>query len=137
MSDRDRPHRDGSLSPARELADRFHQRWLAENPFTATSYGIPGFDDLVPDESENGGRAWRAEVAQFLLEAGAIERGELGPADAVTLDCVTEAAVQELANIDMARAEYTVTPMHYGGPAIFLAVAARTVLSTRRRPRPT
>jgi uncharacterized protein (DUF885 family) len=128
MSDNDKPYHDKPLSPARELADRFHQRWLAENPFTATSYGIPGFDELVPDESEDGGRAWRAEVAQFLLEAGAIERGELGPADAVTLDCVTEAATQELATIDMARAEYTVTPMHYGGPAIFLAVAARTVL---------
>jgi hypothetical protein len=49
MSDRGRPHYDKPhygkpLSPARELADRFHQRWLAENPFTATSYGIPGYD---------------------------------------------------------------------------------------------
>ena len=123
MSDRGRP-----LNPARELADRFHQRWLEENPFAATSYGIPGFDDLVPDESQDGGQAWRAEAGQFLREAAAIERGELGTADAVTLDCVTEAATQELASIDMARAEYTVTAMHYGGPAIFLAVAARTVL---------
>ncbi len=116
------------MSPVRDLADRFHQRWLEENPFTATAYGIPGYDDLVPDESEAGQRAWRAEVEQFLRAAGAIAPGQLTPADAVTLDCTTEAAIQELAIIDSARAEHTVTAMPYAGPPTFLALAARTVL---------
>jgi uncharacterized protein (DUF885 family) len=119
---------DRPMSPATDLADRFHRRWLEVNPFAATMYGIPGYDDLVPDESEEGERAWRGEVEQFLREADAVARGELTPADAVTLDCVREAAVQELEGIDLARAEYTVTPMQYAGPATFLAVAARTVL---------
>jgi uncharacterized protein (DUF885 family) len=119
---------DRPMSPATDLADRFHRRWLEVNPFAATMYGIPGYDDLVPDESEEGERAWRGEVEQFLGEADAVARGELTPADAVTLDCVREAAVQELEGIDLARAEYTVTPMQYAGPATFLAVAARTVL---------
>jgi uncharacterized protein (DUF885 family) len=118
----------GIVTSPRDLADRFHRRWLEENPFTATMYGIGGYDDLVPDESEAGQQAWRAEVGQFLDEAGAIARDQLGPADAVTLDCTQEAATQELASIDMARAEYTVTAMQYAGPATFLAVAARTVL---------
>ena len=116
------------MTSARDLADRFHQRWLEENPFSATMYGIPGYDDLVPDESEEGEQAWRAEVEQFLLEADAIDREQLTPPDAVTLDCMREAATQELAGIDMARAEHTVTAMQYSGPATFLAVAARTVL---------
>ncbi len=111
-----------------DLADRFHRRWLEHNPFTATSYGIPGYDGLVPDDSEEGQQAWRSEVGQFLREADAVAAGELTPADAVTLDCTREAAAQELAVIDLARAEYTVTAMHYGGPAAFLALAARTVL---------
>jgi uncharacterized protein (DUF885 family) len=110
------------------MADRVHQRWLAENPFTATMYGIPGYDDLVPDESEEGRQAWRAEVRQFLGEADAIARGQLTPAEAVTLDCTKEAATQELEIIDLAGAEHTVTAMQYAGPATFLAVAARTVL---------
>jgi uncharacterized protein (DUF885 family) len=118
---------DGMTS-ARDLADRFHQRWLAENPFAATMYGIPGHDDLVPDESEEGQQTWRAETGHFLREAGAIAAGPLTPADAVTLDCTTEAATQELQIIDMARAEHTVTAMQFAGPATFLAVAARTVL---------
>jgi len=116
------------MSPVRDLADRFHQRWLEENPFAATMYGIPGYDDLIPDESEAGAQAWRAEVEQFLRGADAISPGQLTPADAVTLDCTKEAATQELASIDSARAEHTVTAMPYAGPPTFLALAARTVL---------
>jgi uncharacterized protein (DUF885 family) len=113
---------------ARDLADRFHQRWLEQNPFTATMYGIPGYDDRVPDESEEGAQAWRADVAQFLREADAIAPGPLTPADSVTRDSMREAAAQELAVTDMAREEYTVTAMPYSGPAVLLALAARTVL---------
>ena len=116
------------MSQARDLADRFHQRWLHANPFAATMYGIPGYDDLLPDSSEEGQQAWRAEAAGYLTEAAAIADGQLTPADAVTLDCTTEAAAQELATIDMAQDEHTVTAMQYAGPAAFLAVAARTVL---------
>src|SRR5499427_493174 len=116
------------MTSARELADRVHRRWLEENPFAATMYGIPGYDDLVPDESEEGQRAWRAEVGRFLDEADAIAAGQLTPAEAVTLDCAKEAAAQEQEDIDLAGAEYTVTAMQYAGPAAFLAVAARTVL---------
>ena len=45
---------EGCMSSARDLADRLHRRWLEENPFSATMYGIPGYDDLVPDDSEEG-----------------------------------------------------------------------------------
>ncbi len=116
------------MTSARDLADRFHQRWLEANPFSATAAGIPGYDDRVPDESEEGVQAWRAEVAQFLSEADAIEPGALTPADTVTLDCTREMAAQELATIDLAQEEYTVTAMPYAGPAVLLATAARTVL---------
>ncbi len=116
------------MTPARDLADRFHRRWLEENPFAASMYGIPGYDDLMPDESEEGAQAWRAEVEQFLGEADAIAPEPLTPADAVTLDCAREMAIQELTMIDMARAEHTVTAMQYAGPALLMAVAARTVL---------
>jgi uncharacterized protein (DUF885 family) len=116
------------MTSARDLADRFHKRWLEQNPFTASMYGIPGYDDLVPDDSEEGQQAWRAEIEQFLAEAAEIGSGPLTLADGITLDCTREAANYELDGIDMARAEYTVTPMPYAGPAAFLAVAARTVL---------
>ena len=40
---------EGCMSSARDLADRLHRRWLEENPFSATMYGVPGYDDLVPE----------------------------------------------------------------------------------------
>ncbi|HYB16588.1 MAG TPA: DUF885 domain-containing protein [Streptosporangiaceae bacterium] len=116
------------MTAVRDLADRFHQRWLQANPFAATMYGIPGYDDLVPDESEEGEQAWRAEAERFGAEADALAGEQLTAADAVTLDCTKEAVTQELESIDLARAEYTVTAMQFAGPATFLAVAARTVL---------
>ena len=41
---------------------------------------------------------------------------------------MTEAAAQEAAVVDLAADEHTVTPMHYTGPPVLLATAARTVL---------
>ena len=116
------------MTAVRELADRFHRRWLEKNPFAATMYGIPGYDDLVPDESEEGEQAWRAEADRFGAEADAMAGRPLTPADAVTLDCTREAVTQELESIDLAQTEYTVTAMQFAGPATLLAVAARTVL---------
>src|SRR5260370_27200626 len=95
--------------PARDLADRFHRRWLEANPFAATMYGIAGYDHLLPDESEEGQQAWRAEVGQFLAEADAIDPGSLTPARAGPPRCTRAAATHERDGIDIAPAEHTVT----------------------------
>src|SRR5256885_9271957 len=118
------------MTTARDLADRFHARWVRANPFAATNYGIPGYDDLLPDASEDGQQAWRAEAERFLGEATALASapGRPVPADVITLGCVTEAVAQELATIDLAQEDYTVSAMHYAGPAGFLSGAARTGL---------
>ena len=74
------------MTSIHDLADRLHRRWLQQNPFAATMYGISGYDDLVPDESEEGRQAWRSEAGQFLCDAAAFATGQLTPAEAVTLD---------------------------------------------------
>ncbi|MGD0241242.1 MAG: DUF885 domain-containing protein [Streptosporangiaceae bacterium] len=123
------------MTSARDLADRFHRRWLDVNPFVATMYGIPGYDDLVPDESAAGQQAWRAEATRFIAEADELAAGAgpggsaLSLADAVTLSCTRQAALQDLELIDSAGDDHTVTAMQYSGPATFLAIAARTVLT--------
>jgi uncharacterized protein (DUF885 family) len=116
------------MTSARDLADRFHERWLEANPFAASMYGISGYDDLVPDESEEGQQAWGTEVERFLSEARALAQQELAPADTITVDCTEAMAAQELDSIVLASAEHTVTAMQFDGPARLLAVAARTVL---------
>jgi uncharacterized protein (DUF885 family) len=119
------------VTAARDLADEFHERWLRANPFAATMYGIPGYDDLLPDDSEAGQQAWRAEAEGFLDRARALSQADgLSPADLVTLDCTAQAAAQEVAGVDLAADEYTVTAMQYSGPAMLLAVAARSVMVT-------
>jgi uncharacterized protein (DUF885 family) len=116
------------MSGVRELADEFHERWLSVNPLAATMYGIPGYDHLMPDDSAAGQQAWRAEASAFLARAESLNQGALTPADAITADCTIQAAVAEVAGVDLAADEHTVTAMPYSGPAAFLAAAARTVL---------
>ena len=71
------------MSTARDLADRFHERWLEQNPFAASMYGIPGYDHLLPDDSEAGQQAWRTEAEGFLRDAEAARRSVIrGPSGA-------------------------------------------------------
>jgi uncharacterized protein (DUF885 family) len=116
------------VTSARALADRFHHRWLEEHPFAATSYGISGFDHLLPDGSPEGDQVWRSEVEGVLQEADALDASRMSGDELITLGCLREAADQELAVIDSAPGEHTVTAMPFGEPGMFLAVAARTVL---------
>src|SRR5258708_39017883 len=69
------------MTEARDLADRFHERWLHANPFAATMYGIPGYDDLLPDDSAAGQQAWRAGARRFPREAREMGGGQLPPAE--------------------------------------------------------
>lgn len=112
----------------RELADSFHQRWLATHPFAATNYGIPGYDDRVPDDSEAGDAAWRAELGDVLTDVDGVDRLGLSEADAITLGCLRENVDQELRGLDEGLIEFTVTAMPFSGPAALFATAARTVL---------
>ena len=116
------------MSSVHQLADRFLTDYWAARPFEASSLGIPGYDDLVPDASEAGDAAWRGTVEAVLAEARSLERG-VGPGpDAVTLGCIVEYAHQELAEIDSAAVDHTVTAQAFSGPAVLLAEAARTLL---------
>ncbi|MST33822.1 DUF885 family protein, partial [Acidimicrobiaceae bacterium USS-CC1] len=120
------------MTTVRELADRYHEGWLAAHPFAASQYGVPGHDADVPDESEAGDARRRAEVEAALAEARALEGGELSADDAVTLGCLIGSAEQELAALDLGAVEYTVTSMPFAGPATLMALAARTVLPDAR-----
>jgi hypothetical protein len=82
------------VTTTRDFADRFHASWLDAHPFYASMRGFPGYDDLVPDDSEAGDAARRAEVQAALDEAERLLEAVISPDDAVTLGCVAEAARQ-------------------------------------------
>ena len=120
---------DDVRGSVRALADRFHERWLATHPFEAGYYGIPGYDERVPDDSEAGGAAWRGELESILAVARRLEQPRLVEADAITVGCLVENLGQELRELDALLIEHTVTAMPFSGPAAFISVAARTVLA--------
>ena len=113
----------------RDLADAFHERWLATHPFTASYYGIPGYHDRVPNDSKAGEAAWRADLDSLLADARRFEQPQLSEADAISLGCLVENIDQELRELDVGLIECTVTAMPFGGPALLVATAARTVLA--------
>ncbi len=113
----------------RALADRFHERWLATHPFEASYYGIPGYDERVPDDSEAGGAAWRGELESIQAVARRLDQPRLAEADAITVRCLIESIGQELRELDTGLIEHTVTAMPFSGPAVFISVAGRTVLA--------
>jgi uncharacterized protein (DUF885 family) len=116
------------MATPRDLADRFHAEWLAANPLEASTLGVPGFDDRVPDASAAGIASWRGQVEAIVGDATQLDAAALDLDDSVTLGVLLEHAHQELAAIDIAADDYTVTAMPFAGPPVFLAVLARSVL---------
>ena len=118
-----------TASPVRELADTFHKRWLETYPLVATVFGIPGYDDRLPDDSEEAEAARRAELESVLEEAARIDRSGLSEPDAITLGCLVENVNQEILDLDARLIEHTVTAMPVTGPPVLLGIAARTVIA--------
>jgi uncharacterized protein (DUF885 family) len=119
---------NGGARSVRELSDSFHERWLAVHPFAASMYGIPGHDGRVPDDSEAGDAARQDELGSVLADARRIDEAQLSEADGITLGCLAENVGEEQRDLDARLIEHTVTAMPFGGPAVFFAVAARTVI---------
>jgi uncharacterized protein (DUF885 family) len=116
----------------RELADAFHERWLETHPFAASTFGVPGYDDRVPDDSEAGEASRRSELESTLVEADRLELASLSESAGITLGCLRENVAGELRDLDVRLIEHTVTAMPFSGPAELLATAARTVLADER-----
>jgi uncharacterized protein (DUF885 family) len=112
-----------------ELVDTFHERWLAAHPFYASYFGLTGYDDRLPDDTEAGESARRVELESVLADARRFEPSLLSDGDAVTLGCLVENVRQELRELDARLIEHTVTAMPFSGPALLLATAARTVVA--------
>ncbi len=116
------------MTTVRELSDRYHEGYLTTHPFLASGLGLPGYAHLLPDASPAGTEKRRAEVEAVLAEAGSIDKGALGRDDSLYLACIVSAADQELAALDAASDEYTVTAMPFAGPARLFSETAITVI---------
>ncbi len=110
------------------LADRLHDHLLAASPFSASMLGLRDYDAEVPDASVEGDERLRADVEAVLGDARAIRAEQWPTPGRLTLGCVADTAERTLLDIASADVEHTVTPLPFTGPAVLLAVAARTVI---------
>ncbi len=81
-----------------ELADRFWEAFLVENPTTATIYGDERYDDRLEDPSPAGRAAARALRERTLAEVRAVPAEGLAVEDRITLDMlriVCETAIEQ------------------------------------------
>lgn len=123
----------------RTLADELHAFRLAEDPITASSMGLRGFDAGVPDVSAAADARRRAVYADLLDRTRALAgtsgttdpdaSGPTTPADAITAACVLATIEAGLAEIDAATVDFTVSAAMGEGPAVALGLASRTKLS--------
>ncbi len=120
------------MTNVRELADKYHGESLDAHPFYASELGIRGRDDCVPDESEEGDHRRRSQIEAVLARAGELRGTTLSGDEIVTVDALLSAAREDLAELDMAVSEYTVTTKTYFGPPLLMATAARTILTDAR-----
>ena len=98
------------MTSPRELADRFHSDWLEVHPFDASNYGIPGYDNRVPDASEAGEAAWRDRVEELLGELLANSHVAVGRAKRV-IDASARPALAATLEMEVAVQEYCVAAM--------------------------
>jgi uncharacterized protein (DUF885 family) len=108
---------------ARDLANRFWERILEEEPLIGTSVGDERYDDRLPDPSEEG-LADRAEWYRSTLEElRAIDRDRVSQIDRTTLDVLEAIASREVAGI-AARVDRLQAASHLWGPGQLLGEIA-------------
>jgi uncharacterized protein (DUF885 family) len=108
---------------ARDLANRFWERILEEEPLIGTSVGDERYDDRLPDPSEEGLAARADWYRATLVELRALDRDPLSQIDRTTLDVLETIASREVAGIE-ARVDRLQAASHLWGPGQLLGEIA-------------
>ncbi|WP_084963563.1 DUF885 domain-containing protein [Thermoactinospora rubra] len=116
-----------------KIAERYFDRKMAAEPFTATIYGVPGYDDQVGDPSREGDRRRAAELEETGRELAALDPAELIGQDRVTHSMLTRLAGDERAMLEAALAEVGVTAGIAGVHTTVLSLMPSTPLTTPER----
>ena len=105
------------------LADELVDVMFTADPLDATLYGVPGYDDRLPDLSEEGEAAINARAAGIAARAAAIDPSTLDDEDAVTLAVIEQQARTRLESSETRFVEYTITGLFISpAPALLSAL---------------
>ncbi|MDT7786499.1 MAG: hypothetical protein QOF58_4918 [Pseudonocardiales bacterium] len=108
------------------LADEMFAAVVDHTPFLASMYGLPGWEDELPDHSAEGQQALRARIADVL------RRAETSDEDPVTLAVIRHQGETIVARIDARLVEHTVASGLRAPVNELLMMSSRVDMSQRR-----
>jgi uncharacterized protein (DUF885 family) len=115
------------------LCDEYFRSCMAADPFTATEYGVPGYNAEVPDPSRAAAAARIAELDRIVAAARSIDPGGLGPVERVNRSMLLRLAADQRQELAARLDELTVTATAAGAQVRVLAVVPRAPLTDAKR----
>ena len=117
------------------VCDRYFRAWMAADPFSATEYGVPGYDAEVPDPSLQAEAARAAELARLEAEAAAIDPAGLTPDERVSRSMLLRQAADQREELAARLDEVAVSATSTGVQTRVLALVPRAPLTDPERAR--
>ncbi|GAA2134316.1 DUF885 domain-containing protein [Glycomyces algeriensis] len=117
------------------LAQRYFDFHLADNPTSASFYGIAGYDDKLPDPSRDGDRARLAHQAEIRTGLDAIDARVLEGQDRITYSMLARLTADQSASIEAALGEVGLSNTITGPVSTMLSSLPRMSLNSEQRSR--
>jgi uncharacterized protein (DUF885 family) len=116
-----------------DLAERYFQVAMDASPFTASVFGVAGWDALVPDLSEAAEAESDRRLAELQAELGGIDPAGLDPQQRVTHAMLGRALADGRAELAARWPELTVSATSSGIQTAVLGLVPKVVLATPDR----
>ncbi|MFC3494922.1 DUF885 domain-containing protein [Glycomyces rhizosphaerae] len=117
------------------LAQQYFDFHLADNPTSASFYGIPGYDDKLPDPSREGDQTRLAHHAVVRAGLKSIDAGSLGGQDRITYSMLARLVADQTASINAALGEVALSNTITGPVSTMLSSLPRMSLDSEQRSR--
>jgi uncharacterized protein (DUF885 family) len=117
------------------LAQRYFDFHLADNPTSATFYGIPGHDDRLPDPSREGDRVRLAHHAEVQGGLDTIDAAALEGQDRITRSMLARLLADQTASLHAALGEVGLSNTITSPVSTMLTSLPRVSLDSERRGR--
>jgi uncharacterized protein (DUF885 family) len=117
------------------LAQRYFDFHLADNPTSASFYGIPGYDDRLPDPSREGDRVRLAHHADIRGGLDTVDAGSLEGQDRITYSMLARLVADQTASLHAALGEAGLSNTITSPVATMLSSLPRVSLDSEQRSR--
>jgi uncharacterized protein (DUF885 family) len=116
-----------------ELAERYLRLELGTAPVEASLYGLPGYDDQLPDPSAAAAERAAAGYAEIARHADETDRAGLAEVDLATLDFLAHSGAVAAAATRVPLAEFTLTGQMFAALPGLLQLLPQIALTTPER----